>query len=387
MNNRQKNILCVSVMQSWGGGEEFLIKLAANIKEYNIVVASPEGEPMKIFRQNGIKTIRINNLKKFYRKENTWGTASWIKIFFNLLVSAIRLIKVILTHKIDLILANGNFAGLYSVPLKIFTRKKLVVIQHLIYKEGSLETKILKMLSRYADKLVCISDSVSDNLQLICGEDCTIKMVKIYHGINLPEPDEVDSIKNVNINIGVVGSIIRLKAIDKVIQAAKESLFINRDVHLHIYGLPREDEPDSIQYEKELVKFISEANLERNVHFHGFEKSKAKIYGSIDILINYSSIPESFSFTVLEALSFGKIVIASDVGGPKELIKNNVNGFLVPPSDTLALSEKIKYCIEKFNSIEIETVRNNARKSVEQKFSMERFSSDYKKLFDSILTA
>lgn len=373
-------------MQSWGGGEEFLIKLAANVKGNNIIVASPEGEPMKIFQQNGIKAIRIDSLKKFYRKENTWEILSWIKILFNLLISTIRLIKVILTHKIDLILANGNFAGLYSVPLKILTRKKLVVIQHLIYKEGSLETKILKMLSRYADRLVSISDSVSDNLQLICGEGCTNKTVKIYHGINLPKLDEGSSIKNVNINIGIVGSIIRLKAIDKVIQAAKETIFINRDVHLHIFGLPREDEPDSIQYEKELMKFISEENLERNVHFHGFEKSKEKIYRSIDILINYSKIPESFSFTVLEALSFGKIVIASDVGGPKELIKNNVNGFLVPPSDTLALSEKIKYCIEEFNSIEIETVRNNARKSVEEKFSLERFTSEYKKLFDSILS-
>ena len=387
MIGRKKNILCISVMQSWGGGEEFLLKLAANIKEYKFIIASPEGEPVKTFEQNGIEAIRINSLKKFYRRNNAWGITSGIKILFNITISTIRVIKVILTSKIDLILANGNFAGMYGVPVKILTRKKFIIVQHLIHKEESFEAKILKMLYRYSDKLVSISDSVSENLQLILGDDFKKKTTKIRHGIILPELDESYADKKENISIGIVGSIIRLKAIDNIFEAAKESIYQNKNVHIHIFGAPREDEPDSVIYEKELMKFIVDANLERNVHFHGFEKSKEKIYSSIDILINYSSIPESFSLTVLEALLFGKIVIASDVGGPRELITNNKNGFLVPPSNTKALSEKIKYCIGKFNSIEIEAVRNNARKSVEENFSLERFSSEYKRLFDSILYA
>lgn len=64
---KNKKILCVSVMEHWGGGEEFLLKLAMNVADYEFIIASPSGEPLNIFKQNGIKTVEIKSLKKYYQ--------------------------------------------------------------------------------------------------------------------------------------------------------------------------------------------------------------------------------------------------------------------------------------------------------------------------------
>ena len=375
-------------MEHWGGGEEFLLKLAMNVTDYEFIVASSSGEPLHVFRQNGIKNVEIKSLKKYYQNADGWSVLTKLKISVNLIKVIIKLIGIIYNLKIDLVLANGNFAGIYSFFPAALTKRKFIVIQHLIYKEDSIEARILKIVSRYADNLVCISGSVSENVRNILGKNNKNNISVIRHGIDMPKVNEAGEKKIGSgvINIGVIGSIIRLKAIDLVIEAVQEIILQNPKVHLNIFGSVRSDELDSIEYENELKKIIIDNNLYENVHFRGFEKSKYKIYNDLDIVINYSSVPESFSFTVLEAMSFGKIVIASDIGGPKELITNNENGFLIPPINKNSLKEKLEYCISNLNSSEFDYIKKCAGKTAEEKYSLQRFSSDYKNFFDSILS-
>jgi len=201
----------------------------------------------------------------------------------------------------------------------------------------------------------------------------------------LPELDESGKRDDNIIKIGIVGSIIRVKAIETVITALHKIIGENNNVQLQIYGSVRTTEPDSLVYENELKKQMDKLEICDNICFCGFEKSKQKIYSDVDIVVNYSKIAEAFSFTVLEAMAFGKIVIAADVGGPKEIITDAFDGFLLPPSDEEALYKRLNKCIRDFDSDEMTTIRKNARKTVEQKFDMNTFSSAYKSLFNLII--
>ena len=116
----------------------------------------------------------------------------------------------------------------------------------------------------------------------------------------------------------MVGSITRIKGIHLVIQALS-SIIKNRNAELLIYGEAGDD--DSRKYEYELKKIITDYNLEGRIIFKGHIENKEKLYSGIDILINFSIIPESFSFSVLEAMAYRKIVIAANSGGPKEFNK------------------------------------------------------------------
>ena len=55
---------------------------------------------------------------------------------------------------------------------------------------------------------------------------------------------------------------------------------------------------------------------------------------------------EGFSGPVLEAMACGCAVVATDCGGPKDIITDGVNGFLVPVGDASALLERVEYLLD-----------------------------------------
>jgi glycosyltransferase involved in cell wall biosynthesis len=79
-------------------------------------------------------------------------------------------------------------------------------------------------------------------------------------------------------------------------------------------------------------------------------------------------IEEATSIAAIEAMALGKIVIASNIGGLKMLIRNQVNGILVPPADPSCLAEKICMVLADKNKSQI--IGNSARKTVLEKFSV-----------------
>ena len=63
-------ILCVSVMESWGGGELFLSNLVKGNDGFDFIIASPPGKAYEAFKENNFKLIKINNLQKIYSKSD-----------------------------------------------------------------------------------------------------------------------------------------------------------------------------------------------------------------------------------------------------------------------------------------------------------------------------
>lgn len=384
MKSQKGNILVVSVADSWGGGEEFLIRLFENVTDYQFIVVSPPGDSYEEFVKRGTKIIAIKSLKKIFKENGSWSFFLILKIIFNIFLSLICLIKTIFKYKIDFILANGNFAALQSLFPSLLISKKLIIVQHLIYQGNSIEAKVLKRLNHFNTQLVCVSLSVEENIKNILGKETKNNIITIRHAIKLP-PGLTSEFNADNIvRIGIVGSIIRLKSIDKVIIAFNRIISKNKNIILKIYGTIRPAEPDSLLYKLELDNLINNLGIKENICFCGFEKSKEKIYSGVDIIVNYSLIAEAFSFTVLEAMAFKKIIIASDTGGPKEIITDKYDGFLIPINNDEKLFEVLNYCIQNNFTKEMAEIRNNAYKTVENKFNLAEFSLQYKRLFDSV---
>ncbi len=384
MKSKQRNILVVSVADSWGGGEEFLMRLIENVKNYQFIIVSPPGESYEEFVKRRTKIISVKSLKKIFKENGSWSIFLILKISLNILLSLINLIKTIFEYKIDFILANGNFAALQSLLPSLLFSKKIIIVQHLIYRDDSIESKVLKMLNHFNPQLVCVSLSVEENIKNILKNKIKNNIITIRHAMELPL-DQNTEIKAGNIvKIGIVGSIIRLKSIDKVIIAFSKIISNNKNIILKIYGTIRPAEPDSLLYKSELDNLINNLKIKENICFCGFETSKENIYSEVDIIVNYSIIAEAFSFTVLEAMAFKKIVIASDTGGPKEIITDKFDGFLIPINNDEKLFEVLNYCIRNIYTKEMSEIRNNAYKTVENKFNLTEFSLQYERLFNSV---
>jgi glycosyltransferase involved in cell wall biosynthesis len=91
-------------------------------------------------------------------------------------------------------------------------------------------------------------------------------------------------------------------------------------------------------------------------------------FASADIFVLPSTAGEAFGIVLLEAMASGKPVIASNVGGIGGLVKSNINGFLLPPANAQALSEKILYL---FNNPQIAEHFGTVNKAEAETYSWE----------------
>ena len=118
----------------------------------------------------------------------------------------------------------------------------------------------------------------------------------------------------------------------------------------------------------EMEQRVKNLNIEKNVKFLGFvpHKSVVEYYNYFSIFVAVST-RESFGVSVLEAAACEIPSITSNVGGLKEVNKNNETGIIVEPNDPISLADSIINLYEQ-NSLRLK-LGENARKRVIKKFN------------------
>lgn len=138
-----------------------------------------------------------------------------------------------------------------------------------------------------------------------------------------------------HLSVGVMGQLYRPKGQHLAIESLSRIVGEHPNVRLYIIGDPVVDEYR--HYREELKDLVAREGLEKNVRFVGWRSDSLDILSIMDIVI-HPSLAEGCSRVVLEAMALGRPVIASSVGGQRELIRNEENGFLVAPGDVGAIA-------------------------------------------------
>ena len=86
---------------------------------------------------------------------------------------------------------------------------------------------------------------------------------------------------------------------------------------------------------------IIELGLARNVEFLGHVQDMRSFYHSIDVLVLPSIHTEGLPLAILEAMAAELTIVATTVGGTPEVVRDGVDGLLVPPEDSQALGNAI----------------------------------------------
>lgn len=97
----------------------------------------------------------------------------------------------------------------------------------------------------------------------------------------------------------------------------------------------------SERYERRLCQLVVDRKLEGDVRMMGAVSRIGDVYAAADLLVHPTVEPEAFGRVLVEAQLAGVPVVASDAGGPRELIANGRSGVLVPPGDASALATAI----------------------------------------------
>lgn len=180
-----------------------------------------------------------------------------------------------------------------------------------------------------------------------------------------------------------VGYITSRKGVDTLIRAFE--ILVNENgmdrLILHVVGYT---EREKYLYQ-ELRDYSHDAGLEGKVIFHGRvgDRELKDLYRSSDIFV-FPSLWEGFGMVLAEAASYGLPIVTTDAGAIPYLIKDGINGILVPPKNPERLALAIKMLLE---SPELISRFSEANRRLAAQFDWERSFSEVAKLIDEMGSA
>ena len=197
----------------------------------------------------------------------------------------------------------------------------------------------------------------------------------IIHLPNFVELRKFHELKN-NYNLLFVGRMEKVKGIEFLIKAISLIIKVFPQTTLTIIG-------DGLNKEN-LLSLTKSLQLENYIHFVGWVKNKDLdiYYEKASIVVIPSIWPENFPTVCNEAMSAGRPVIGTNVGGIPEIIDDGVNGYLVEPQNPEQIAEKVIKLFSEENLLK--EFGKNARKKAEE-FGIEKYSENTVKIYEEVL--
>lgn len=177
-------------------------------------------------------------------------------------------------------------------------------------------------------------------------------------------PRTIDSITS--FNVAMIATIQRTKKQLELIKAFEifAETFIN-DTKLFLIGAP--DVNDKGAYYKELLEYVSLSKWKKNIIFVGFSDRVEDFYDKIHVVVNCTK-GEALSRSMYESMFYGIPNIGTDSGGNRELIEDNVTGYLYQPGNYKHLSEMITRISKSPDQYFV--LSKNSQKLIAEKFSL-----------------
>jgi glycosyltransferase involved in cell wall biosynthesis len=254
---------------------------------------------------------------------------------------------------------------LYFAPDKWLIQRWIDYSNH--YGIKSIKKKIIYGNFNF-EKIICPSKQLMGQFKRAGFDEQKIDFLP--HGVdtNLFTPRKSKKYKNLNY-ILFVGRLYQHKGVHIAIDALKELKNMGyKNLNLKIIG-----EGDQ-HYTHSLHNRAKKLGLSENVHFEGIiPQEKLPEYYSNAAVVIIPSLIEPFGIVAIEAMACRGSLIASRVGGLKEIINNKQDGFLVSPNNPIELAQSVDLLLR--NPILAKAISENAEKKVKEHYSMSKFVS------------
>lgn len=361
------------------GGVERIVSCKANLfakNGYEVVIVTTDQDGRQPYFELDEK-IKCYDLGINYYKNRERGFIKKIFYFFyNSFLHKKRLRRLLLVLKADIVIST--FFNEMSVLPYINDGSKKIVEFHfsrsmfdfakrkglLGYVDDFMMKLNLKILPNYS-RFVVLSREDAKNWK----ELNNVAVINNICSVEFAEKARLQSHRVIT-----VGRYEHPKGFDRLIAAWSLIAAKIPDWTLHIVG------EGSLR--SELTKQIKKLNLENSVFLDGASTDIAKEYLKSSIAV-FTSLYEGFLMAIVEAESAGIPVVSFDAPcGPKEIIKNGEDGFLVSDGDIYALSEKLLLLIRNK-----EIRENMAEKAFmnSKRFTAEQIMPQWISLFEQIL--
>jgi len=301
----------------------------------------------------------------------------------NALRQLARLRRLIVRQKIDLLHAHDFYSGLFGAAAARLAGVRVIACQrHLKLSDRRAHELGSRLIHRLAHRVLVNSEAIRDKIINHDGASPG-KIRVIRNGIiesNEPRTKAREQLcYELRIGNGatLIGSVARLQPVKGhryLIEAAATVLRERPDVHFVLIG----DGP----LRNEIEMQCGRLGISDRVHLLGDRSDVALLLPAFDLLV-LASLHEGLPNAVMEAMAARVPVVATAVGGTKELIEDGVTGYLVAPGDSKSLADRIGFALgdQEHRALMVSAAHHR----VTEAFGIERMVESVEALYDELM--
>lgn len=365
--SKKKKILMITARADFGGGPEHVYQLTKKLNDgYEFFIASPKEAP---YWDYYCELVSPNNQFEIPKRKFR-------------LTPIFRLSKLIIKNQINLIHSHGKGAGIYGRLLAFLTLRKSVHTFHGIHidRYNSVQKKIYLMIERLLSKISSsvISSSNSESEKVLELKIVSKKKLEVIpNGVILPEM-KIDKNNFFN-NERKILTVTRF-------DYAKNTGFI-LDIIERVYNNNKLDDFKFVivgngEGKLDLMNEANKKGFKDKIDFAGFIEDVSGYYLDAFCYLSTSRW-EGMPLAVLEAMSFGLPVVATDVTGNRDLVNPKINGYLYDLNSAEEAAQFIILISENFD--EWKRFSKKSRYLVEKYYTTEIMSNAVSTVYEKLL--
>lgn len=299
------------------------------------------------------------------------------------LATLVKISKFIRKNKIDIVHCNSLNSPDLLLVSKVFNKKlKIVYTIHGLGQYKTLGRQQIKFRNNICDSIVCVSDSVKNDI-VLDGADIS-KTCTIYNGINI-EKYNVTKFKQFDSSNIIVSCIGRINPREK-----------GQDLLLKAYPIVVKKYPNvklvfaggvSSEQQNEFLKmreFVKSNGFDNSIIFKGLLSDIPSFLNTVDICV-VPSRSEGFGLALVEAMAMGVPCVSSDNGGLKEIIDNEKIGLMFKNGEYHDLARVLIRVLDDYDYYKFQSWNN--KDNIKRKYSISNMCDKLEVLYNRICSA
>jgi UDP-glucose:(heptosyl)LPS alpha-1,3-glucosyltransferase len=377
-SSAKPGVLLLTDADVFAGTERHILALAAALQREgaNVRIGCPVPSPLA--ERAAQEKIRVIPIAK--RGRIDWRAARQIR-------------RLVQSGEVRIVHAhNGRTSLAAAIGLRGLKQSRLIVTQHFLEPAHAKRRGLAAMLSRAihrginakTSRVIAISSAVADTIRQRQHDDGR-NITVIHNGLpdcpsaELKPADQVRTELGIDPNAPLIVCAARLEPEKDVATLLIAMQKLRGDfpaAHCVIAGKG--------SLHDALAAQIKQLGLQQHVQLLGFCPDVQSIIAAADIFA-LPSLAEPFGLVLLEAMSVGKPVVATQVAGPVEIVEHGVTGMLVPPSDPPALAAALGHLIR--NREDADKMGRQGRARFQSLFTDTRMAAAVAQVYREVLQA
>lgn len=319
---KPKNILELCLSPDLGGLELYMMRASRYLGDTCISVINEKGKLKSYYEESPYRfaTLKRRNV-----------LLSWL--------NARKLARIIDDEEIDVLHLHWTKDLPLSIMAKLLSKRRPKVVQSRHMRMTRFKDDFYhRFLYRNLDMMFAVTRQVKEQIEKFIPSEICPKVETLYIGAEQPIQISGDERKvrrehlalGNSFTVGIVGRIEEAKGQHIVLQAVRKLVIQGLDVKALVIGAAMDE-----SYVEKLQNDYRDIAI-----FTGFTREAQTLMQLCDVMV-LATENETFGLVLIEAMMCGVCVVASDSGGPLEIIDEDINGLLFKTFNSDDLAEKL----------------------------------------------